>query len=300
MSLNRTNIVLATLLAIVVVMVLTSRIDYTQHNIEILPDMKYSPAWSSYEQNPVFANGQTLQSPVPGTIARNHLPFHFQATKEDAIRAGEELQNPYVASTGNTSTGDASNDHGSSDHGSSGGGETGDRLLDGGAAGDGAVGNGAVGDRETGEGGSRDIASDNGSSDEGEAGDRLLDRGAAGDGAAGSGIAALVASRVRGGETYRVFCISCHGSSGAGDGPVAQRGFPPPPSLLTGNSLKMKDGQLFHIVTYGQGSMPGFAPQLTPAERWDAVNYIRSLQPAPPPPDTASPPTVTPNKTDQN
>ena len=46
------------------------------------------------------------------------------------------------------------------------------------------------------------------------------------------------ASIQRGADTYRVFCTSCHGASGTGDGPVTKRGFPPPPSLLTGNSLE--------------------------------------------------------------
>ncbi len=59
---------------------------------------------------------------------------------------------------------------------------------------------------------------------------------------------------------------------------MTKRGFPPPPSLLTGKSPQTKDGQLFHILTYGQANMPDFAAQLSPARRWDVINYIRSLQ----------------------
>ena len=40
----------------------------------------------------------------------------------------------------------------------------------------------------------------------------------------------------------------------------------------------MKDGQLFHILTYGQGSMADFAGQLSPEQRWDAINFVRTMQ----------------------
>jgi mono/diheme cytochrome c family protein len=56
----------------------------------------------------------------------------------------------------------------------------------------------------------------------------------------------------------------------------------------------MKDGQLFHILTYGQNSMPNFAAQLSPDRRWDVVNHLRSMQAAAhasdqPPDETAKP-----------
>ncbi len=208
---NRTNTFLAVLLVIVVVMTAAVGVDYSRPNIEILPDMKYTPAWEAFAANPNFPNGQTMQPPVLGTIARGQLPLYYAATKEDAVRAGEELENPYN-----------------------------------------------IGELEA--------------------------------DAAVLAQAQLQASVERGGEVYRTFCISCHGAKGAGDGPVTLRGFPPPPSMLTGKSLQMKDGQLFHILTYGQGSMEPLAAQLSRELRWDVINYVRDLQSkAPPPPVT--PPT---------
>ena len=88
----------------------------------------------------------------------------------------------------------------------------------------------------------------------------------------------MAASLERGAEVYQVFCASCHGGAGAGDGLVPKYGFPPPPSMLTGKSLKMKDGQLFHILSYGQGNMADFNGQLTHQQRWDVINHIRNLQ----------------------
>lgn len=189
MTLVRINIVLAVLLALVAGIGMWLGTGTDRLNYEFLPDMKYSPAYGAYSQNPDLAAGQTLQAPVFGTIARDELPLHYDATPEDALRAGEELKNPLGP-----------------DH--------------------------------------EDAA-------------QSVDRGA--------GI-------------YRTFCVACHGAGGAGDGPVAKRGFPPPPSMLTGKSVKMKDGQLFHIVTYGQGSMPSMASQVMPSERWDVINYIRQMQ----------------------
>lgn len=79
---------------------------------------------------------------------------------------------------------------------------------------------------------------------------------------------------------YSNFCQVCHGAQGKGDGPVSQRGVPPPPSLLNGKSKDMKDGQLFHILTFGQGNMPSYAAQLSREERWQVIAFVRSLQQA--------------------
>jgi len=100
-----------------------------------------------------------------------------------------------------------------------------------------------------------------------------------------------LASQERGWLHYQHLCTSCHGPQGLGDGPVSKRGFPPPPSLQTGKSVGMADGQLFHILTYGQNTMPSFAAELDVQRRWDLINFVRSLQrPAPttPAPDLQS------------
>lgn len=87
----------------------------------------------------------------------------------------------------------------------------------------------------------------------------------------------------RGAKIYATFCIPCHGASGVGDGLVAKRGYPPPPSIHAENSMNMKDGQLFHIITYGQGNMPAYAAQVSPDDRWKAILHLRSLQEKGPP-----------------
>src|SRR5581483_7220919 len=84
----------------------------------------------------------------------------------------------------------------------------------------------------------------------------------------------------RGEAVFVNFCQVCHGPAARGDGPVAQRGFPAPPSLVApaAKSRGLTDGQLFHIITAGQNNMPSYATQIDPDDRWRAVLFVRALQ----------------------
>jgi len=82
----------------------------------------------------------------------------------------------------------------------------------------------------------------------------------------------------RGASLYATYCQFCHGPTGNGDGPVSARGFPPPLSFLKPQALDMKDGEMFHILTYGKGNMPAHALQLSPEDRWALVLHVRVLQ----------------------
>ncbi len=95
----------------------------------------------------------------------------------------------------------------------------------------------------------------------------------------------------RGEFIFENYCATCHGTGGLGNGPVAQRGFPPPPSLLADKTRRMKDGQLFHVLTHGQNNMPSYASQISREDRWNVIAYVRSLQTAAP--VAAAPPAPT-------
>jgi mono/diheme cytochrome c family protein len=82
----------------------------------------------------------------------------------------------------------------------------------------------------------------------------------------------------RGSEVFTHFCQVCHGPFGQGDGSVILGGFPAPPSLSAQRAIGMPDGQMFHVLTRGQGRMPSVAPQLSPEDRWSAILYVRQLQ----------------------
>jgi mono/diheme cytochrome c family protein len=82
----------------------------------------------------------------------------------------------------------------------------------------------------------------------------------------------------RGAAVYATYCEICHGPVGKGDGTVALRGFPAPPSLLAPKARGLADGQIFHIVTYGQNNMPPYAAQIDRDDRWRAILHVRALQ----------------------
>lgn len=102
----------------------------------------------------------------------------------------------------------------------------------------------------------------------------------------------------RGAELYRIYCMPCHGTAGRGDGPVAMRGFPAPPPLNNQKALAMRDGQIFHLISYGQNNMPGYAVQIEAGDRWKAVLHVRALQQRLESP-TAAPPAGQTPKEDQ-
>lgn len=85
-------------------------------------------------------------------------------------------------------------------------------------------------------------------------------------------------ARERGAMVFANYCAVCHGAGGLGNGTVTQRGFPPPPSLLADHAMNMKDGQMFHALTFGQNNMPSYASQLSREDRWSAIAYVRGLQ----------------------
>lgn len=82
----------------------------------------------------------------------------------------------------------------------------------------------------------------------------------------------------RGAAVYANYCAVCHGAGGQGDGPVTQRGVPPPPSLTAANAMGLPPGRMFHIITVGQGNMPAHAGQILETDRWAAVLHVLNLQ----------------------
>ena len=85
---------------------------------------------------------------------------------------------------------------------------------------------------------------------------------------------------VRGKTVYSTFCAGCHGDKGAGDGPLFTGGlYPLKPRILTGNAAdNLKDGEIFHTITLGFGSMGAHGSQIRTEDRWKVVLYIRELQ----------------------
>ena len=84
---------------------------------------------------------------------------------------------------------------------------------------------------------------------------------------------------------YLVNCGICHGTKLDGEGPLYNGGKGPfaaaPKNLIT---LDMPDGQMFYSITYGKNQMGSYASQLSTAQRWMVIDYIKSKKtPATPP-----------------
>jgi mono/diheme cytochrome c family protein len=85
---------------------------------------------------------------------------------------------------------------------------------------------------------------------------------------------------LRGQSVYTTFCIGCHGIRGKGDGHLFASGLYPikPRSLVVDNAAKLSDGEIFHSITLGFGSMGAHISQIKPEDRWKIILYIRKLQ----------------------
>ncbi len=88
------------------------------------------------------------------------------------------------------------------------------------------------------------------------------------------------ASIARGAELFNINCTACHGKDAKGDGPVAPFLQNKKPVDLTGPiASSLNDGAIFMTITNGTpGGMPALNENLTVRERWDVVNYVRTLQ----------------------
>jgi len=172
--------------------------DPAVRNWRFLPDMVTSPAYGTFEQNPVLPDGMTLQPPPAGTIPRGLPPLAADGVLLDTTTVWEQLTPDQRA------------------------------LWDGLAS---------------------PVPEE-----------------------------ARAAAGARGGYLFTHFCLPCHGAGAAGDGPVVQRGVPPPPTLLSDEAKAFSDGRIFRAMTCGKGNMASYAAQIPRNERWNVVCYLRRLQ----------------------
>jgi mono/diheme cytochrome c family protein len=79
---------------------------------------------------------------------------------------------------------------------------------------------------------------------------------------------------------YRANCASCHGASGAGDGPAAEDLSRPPEDLARIVPRRL-DGALAWVIGAGVAGtqMPAFGTTLVDSERWELVSFLRSRWP---------------------
>ncbi len=86
-------------------------------------------------------------------------------------------------------------------------------------------------------------------------------------------------SIARGAELYNINCVLCHGTEGKGDGPIASHLLNKPFDLTSFPMHSFTDGGIFFVISTGvPGKMPALNENLTVRERWDVVNYVRTLK----------------------
>lgn len=91
-------------------------------------------------------------------------------------------------------------------------------------------------------------------------------------------IASDAASLEAGKDVYKKKCYDCHGKKGKGDGPKSAELDKSPQDFTKGDFQKQSDGSLFWKISEGKKPMPSFKHELTKDQRWQVVNYIRTLK----------------------
>jgi mono/diheme cytochrome c family protein len=90
-------------------------------------------------------------------------------------------------------------------------------------------------------------------------------------------VAASESSLTAGQKVYVKRCLACHGKAGNGDGPDAADLGIHPAKLSDPAVREETDGELFWKITVGKKPMPNYGTRLSPTDRWNVINYLRSL-----------------------
>ena len=90
-------------------------------------------------------------------------------------------------------------------------------------------------------------------------------------------VAVSESSLAMGQKIYVKRCLACHGKTGNGDGPdAADLGIHP--AKLSDPVIRQEtDGELFWKITVCKKPMPNYGTRLSPTDRWNVINYLRSL-----------------------
>lgn len=89
------------------------------------------------------------------------------------------------------------------------------------------------------------------------------------------------ASLAQGKLLYDIYCGICHGEKGDGNGYLVRDDgkYPAQPAILTSDEfIAASNGRFYHAIMYGKNVMGSYADKLSYQERWQVIQYIRSLQ----------------------
>lgn len=78
-------------------------------------------------------------------------------------------------------------------------------------------------------------------------------------------------------ESYNIFCMTCHGVAGDGNGVTKPYGILAT-SYHDDRLRNAPDGYIYDVITNGKGLMYGLKDRLSNKQRWAVVLYLRALQ----------------------
>ncbi|WP_299524447.1 cytochrome c [uncultured Lutibacter sp.] len=84
------------------------------------------------------------------------------------------------------------------------------------------------------------------------------------------------ANLANGEKMYTIYCNTCHGKTGVGDGELVKRDkFLGVPNY---KDREITEGSIYHVIMYGRNMMGSHASQLTAKERWQTTMYVQQLR----------------------
>ena len=81
----------------------------------------------------------------------------------------------------------------------------------------------------------------------------------------------------RGEAAYGIYCNSCHGEKGDGQGFLfTSKRYPyPPGNLLADKVVALSDGEIYHSITVGYGIMGAHGNMIRQEDRWKIILHLR-------------------------
>jgi len=79
-------------------------------------------------------------------------------------------------------------------------------------------------------------------------------------------------------KLYKQYCAICHGNSGKGDGMAGTSLNPRPSNFTVDKAQNQTDGAIYWKMTEGRPPMASYKSILKEEQRWQLVNYIRTLK----------------------
>jgi mono/diheme cytochrome c family protein len=82
----------------------------------------------------------------------------------------------------------------------------------------------------------------------------------------------------RGRERFSISCLPCHGAQADGNGVTKKLGMAVVANLHDARIVKLADGEIFNVISNGRNLMQGYGANVTVADRWAIIAYVRTLQ----------------------